>query len=159
MGAGTKVAGGAGAKARFAAALAFASELLLLWVLPGMFVAWPLVGSFVLLAAVCQGLLAASLFFGPGRWTIRFGLLLNATIVFAWAATRVGGFPALFGFARLPVEPVGLVATIIEIVLWVLLLKIGRGLKTEPKNRRAMRKHSIKETERNSRNDGFVVKG
>jgi hypothetical protein len=136
MGAVTKVAGGAGAKARFAAALALASELLLLWALPGEFAARPLTGSFVFLAAVGQGMLTASLLVNPGRWTIRFGLLLNATIVFAWAATRVAGFPALLGFVRLPVEPVGLVATIIEIVLWVLLLNIGRGLKTERKKRR-----------------------
>ena len=148
MGAGTKVAGGAGAKARYAAALAFASQLLHLWVLPGTFVARPLTGSFVFLAAVCQGLLAASLLFGPGRWAVRFGLLLNATIVLAWAATRVAGFPALFGFVRLPVEPVGLVATIIEISLLVLLLQIGRGLKTERKAARAMKKRSIRETER-----------
>ena len=134
MGAGTKVSGGAGAKARLAAALAFASQLVHLWVLPEAFVARPLTGSFVLLAAVCQGMLAASLLFGPGRWTIRFGLLLNATIVLAWAATRFAGFPALFGFARLPVEPMGLVATLIEIALLVLLVKIGRGLKMGRKN-------------------------
>ena len=146
MGAGTK---DVGARARFAAALAFASQLLHLWVLLEAFVARPLIASFVLLAAVCQGLLGASLLFGSGRWTIRFGLLLNATIVLSWAATRVAGFPALFGFARLPVEPVGLVTTVIEIALLILLLKIGRGLKSEPKRaERAMRKLSIRETER-----------
>ena len=146
MGAGTK---DVGARARFAAALAFASQLLHLWVLPEAFVARPLTGSFILLAAVGQGLLGASLLFGPGRWAVRLGLLLNATIVLAWTATRVAGFPALFGFARLPVEPVGLVTTVIEIALLILLLKIGRGLKTEPKRaERAMRKLSIRETER-----------
>ena len=146
MGAGTK---DVGARARFAAALAFASQLLHLWVLPEAFVARPLTGSFILLAAVGQGLLGASLLFGPGRWAVRLGLLLNATIVLAWTATRVAGFPALFGFARLPVEPVGLVTTVIEIALLILLLKIGRGLKTEPKRaERAMRKLNIRETER-----------
>jgi hypothetical protein len=138
MGATTKVAGGAGAKAHYAAALAFASQLIHLWVLPGEFAARPLVGSFVFLAAVGQGMLAASLLVNPGRWTIRFGLLLNATMVLAWAATRVAGFPALFGFARLPVEPVGLVAAVIEIALLVLLLEIGRRLKTERKKRRVL---------------------
>ena len=146
MGAGTK---DVEARARFAAGLAFASQLLHLWVLLEAFVARPLTGSFILLAAVCHGLLGASLLFGPGRWTIRFGLLLNATIVLSWAATRVAGFPALFGFVRLPVEPVGLVTTVIEIALLILLLKIGRGLKSEPKRaERAMRKLSIRETER-----------
>ena len=146
MGVGTK---DVGARTRFAAALAFASQLLHLWVLLEAFVARPLTASFVLLAAVCQGLLGSSLLFGPGRWMIRFGLLLNATIVLSWAATRVAGFPALFGFERLPVEPVGLVTTVIEIALLILLLKIGRGLKTEPKRaERAMRKLNIRETER-----------
>jgi len=127
---------------RFAAALAFASQLIHLWVLPGAFVARPLTGSFVFLAAVCQGLLAASLLFGPGRWAVRFGLLLNATIVLAWTATRVAGFPALFGFARMPVEPVGLVATVIEIALLVLLLNIGHGLKAERKGRRVRKERT-----------------
>ena len=145
MGAGTK---DVGARARFAAALAFASQLLHLWVLPEAFVARPLTGSFILLAAVGQGLLGASLLFGPGRWAVRLGLLLNATIVLAWTATRVAGFPALFGFARLPVEPVGLVATLIEIALLVLLLKIGRRLNTERKEAaRVMRERSTTETE------------
>jgi len=130
MGARTKVAG---AKARYAAALALASQLLHLWVLPEAFVTRPLTGSFIFLAAVGQGLLGASLLSSPGRWTIRFGLLLNATIVLAWAATRVAGFPALFGFARLPVEPVGLMATFIEIALLALLLRLGREQETERK--------------------------
>ena len=138
MDATTKVAGDAVAKARYAATLAFASQLIHLGVLPGEFAARPLTGSLVLLAAVCQGLLAASLLFGPGRWAVQFGLLLNATIVFAWAVTRVAGFPALFGFARLPVEPVGLVAAVIEIALLGLLLGIGRGLKTGRKKRRVL---------------------
>ena len=145
MGAGTK---DVGARARFAAALAFASQLLHLWVLPEAYLARPLTGSFILLAAVGQGMLGASLLFGPGRWAVRFGLLLNATIVLAWAATRVAGFPALFGFVRLPVEAVGLVATVIEISLLVLLLRIGRRLKTEERAVRAMRKQSIGETKR-----------
>jgi hypothetical protein len=93
MGAGTKDAGDTGVKACFAAALSFASQLIHLWVLPGAFVARPLTASFVLLAVVCQGLLGVSLLFGPGRWVVRFGLLLNATIVFAWAVTRGAGFP------------------------------------------------------------------
>jgi hypothetical protein len=46
------------------------------------------------------------------------------------------------------VEPVGLAATVIEISLLVSLLRIVRGLKTEQKAARAMRKQSIGETER-----------
>jgi hypothetical protein len=136
LGTSKKVPRKAEGTARHAAALAFASELLLLWALPGEFATRPLTGSFVFLAAVGQGLLAASLLFGPGRWTIRFGLLLNATIVLAWAATRVAGFPALLGFARLSAQPVGLIATVVGIVLLALLLRIGDGPKAERKKRR-----------------------
>jgi hypothetical protein len=121
---------------RVAAALAFASELLLLRALPGEFATRPLVGSFVFLAAIGQGMLAASLLINPGRWTIRFGLLLNTTIMLAWAATRLAGFPALLGFVRLPVEPLGLVATFFEVALVISLLKVGRELKTKRARRR-----------------------
>jgi hypothetical protein len=128
MGDGTKVAG---ARTRFAAVLAFASELLLLWALPGEFAVRPLVGSFVFLAAVGQGLLAARLLLGPGRWAVRLGMLLNTIIVFVWMVTRFWGFPAAVGFAQLPVEPLGLAATMAEVALIVLLARIGRHAKKE----------------------------
>jgi hypothetical protein len=136
MGAATKVAGDVRSMARYAAALAFESQLIHLWVLLGEFAVRPLVGSFVFLAAVGQGMLGASLIFGPGRWAVRFGLLLNATIVLAWAATRVAGFPALLGFVRLPAEPLGLVTTFLEVALVISLLKVGRELKTKGTRRR-----------------------
>jgi hypothetical protein len=119
---------------RVAAALAFAAQLVHLWILPGHFAARPLVGAFVFLAAVCEGLLAARLLLGPGRWAVRLGILLNATIVFVWIVTRFWGFPAAVGFARLPVEPLGLAATVAEIALIVLLAGIGRHVKKERKN-------------------------
>ena len=36
----------------------------------------------IFLIAACKGLLAVSLLFGPGRWTVRFGFLLNLFVVF-----------------------------------------------------------------------------
>jgi hypothetical protein len=116
---------------RVAAALAFVSQLVYLWILPGEFAARPLVGAFVFLAAVCEGLLAASFLLGPGRWTVRLGILLNATIVFVWIVTRFWGIPAAVGFAQLPVEALGLAATVAEIALIVLLAKIGRHARKE----------------------------
>jgi hypothetical protein len=77
-----------------AAALACASQFTHLWILPEEFAIRPLVGAFVLLAAIFQGLLAVSLLFVPGRWMLRFGILLNATIAFVWVMTRFWGFPA-----------------------------------------------------------------
>jgi hypothetical protein len=114
-----------------AAALAFVSQLAYLWSLPGEFVIRPLVGAFVLLAAIFQGLLAVSLFFGPGRWMLRFGILLNATIAFVWVMTRFWGFPAAVGFARLPVEPLGLVTTAVEVELIVLLVRLRKNQNKE----------------------------
>ena len=122
---------------RVAAALAFSSQLIYLWTLPVEFAARPLSGLFVLLAAMGQGLLAVGLLFGPGKWTVRFGLVLNAEIVVAWSATRVAGFPPLLGFARLPIEPLGLITTGVEIALLVLLIRVGRRMKTQPNRRRA----------------------
>ena len=75
-----------GAALRYpAASLAFASELIHLWVLPGQFVAAMLPGLFFLLVAACQVLLAVSLLFGPRRWTLRFGILLNLFVNFGLA--------------------------------------------------------------------------
>jgi hypothetical protein len=116
---------------RVAAALAFASQLIHLWILPGEFAARPLVGALVFLAAVCEGLLIASLLLVPGRWAVRLGILLNAIIVFVWIVTRFWGFPAAVGFVRLPVEPLGLAATVAEGALIVLLARIGRRAKKE----------------------------
>jgi hypothetical protein len=87
----------------------------------------------VFLAAVCQGLLAASLLLSPGRWPVRLGILLNVTIVFVWIVTRFWGFPPAIGFARLPVESLGLAATVAEVALIVLLVGIARHAKTERK--------------------------
>lgn len=120
-----------------AAALAFASQLIHLWILPGEFVVRPLSGSLILLIAACQGFLAVSLLFGPGRWMVRFGILINICVVLTWTVTRFFGFPALLGFSRLPIEPLNLTATVAEIILIVLLLKIGRDLKTTRRERRA----------------------
>jgi hypothetical protein len=116
---------------RVAAALAFASQLLLLWVLPQEFATRPLTGSFVLLAAVCQGMLAARLLLGPARWAVRLGILLNATIVFVWIVTRFWGFPAAVGFMRLPMEPLGLAATAGELALVVLLVRLRKNQNKE----------------------------
>lgn len=119
-----------------AAALAFTSQLIHLWLLLGEFVVRPLSGSCILLVAICQGLLAVSILFGTGRWMVRFGILINTCVVLAWIVTRFLGFPALLGFARLPVEPLNLIATVSEIMLIVLLFGIGRDLKAARKERR-----------------------
>ena len=70
-----------------------------------------------------------SLLFGPGRWTVRLGIFLNACVVLTWVVTRFFGFPALLGFTRLPVEPLNVTAAVSELVLVVLLFGIGREIK------------------------------
>lgn len=113
-----------------AAALSFAAQLIHLWVLPEHYLMWNTAGLFFLLVAACQGALAVSLLFGPGKWTVRLGLLLNLFVIFIWAFTRTVGIPAWIGaFIREPVGPLDLAATTAELALVVLLLKLRQDRK------------------------------
>src|SRR4028119_1309540 len=114
---------------RLAAALAFVSQGIHLWVLPGQLVAAMPPGVFFLLVAVGQGRLGASLLFGGGRWTARFGILLNVFVVLVWLLTRAVSIPQLFEPIKLPVEGLGAAATFIEVVLVVSLMRLGRSLR------------------------------
>src|SRR5215208_2742342 len=100
-----------------AAGLALVSELIHLWVVPGQLVAAMLPGTFFLLVVISQGLLAVSLLFGAGRWTLRFGILLNLFVVLVWLLTRLVSVPELFAPVRLPVAGLDLVATAAEVAL------------------------------------------
>ena len=119
-----------------AAALAFASELIHLWVVPGQLVAAMLPGAFFLLLAACQGFLGASLLFGAGKWTLRLGILLNASVVLVWTLTRLVSVPEIFEPLRLPVDGLGAAATAAEVALLVLLFKLRRSLPRRGKDRR-----------------------
>ena len=128
-----------GAALRYSAAgLALVSELIHLWVLPGQFVVAMLPGIFFLLVAMSQGLLAASLLFGPGRWTLRFGILLNLFVVLVWMLTRLVRVPELFEPIRLPADALDLAATVVEVLLLVLLVMLRR--QTPPKKRKRRRR-------------------
>ncbi len=122
---------------RFAAALAFASQGVHLWVLPGQLAEAMLPGVFFFLVAVGQGLLGASLLFGGGRWTARFGILLNVSVVLVWLLTRAVSIPQLFEPIKLPVEGLGATATFIEVVLVVSLMRLGRSLRRKKRLERA----------------------
>jgi hypothetical protein len=117
--------------------MAFASELIHLWVLPGQLVTAMLPGAFFLLVAACQGLLGASLLFGAGMWTLRLGILVNASVVLVWMLTRLVSVPEIFEPLRLPVEGLGAFATAAEVALLGLLFKLRRGLPRRGKGRRA----------------------
>ncbi len=119
-----------------AASLAFASELIHLWVVPGQLVAAMLPGVFFFLVAAGQGLLGASLLFGPGRWALRFGLLLNLFVIFVWLLPRVVSVPELFEPLRLPVEGLGAIATAAEAALVVLLVGLRRSVPPKRRKRR-----------------------
>jgi hypothetical protein len=119
-----------------AAALAFASELIHLWVLPGQFVVAMVPGLFFLLVAMSQGLVAVSLLFGRGRWTLRFGILLNLFIVLVWLLTRLVSVPELFEPIRLPVGGLDLAATAVEVLLLVLLVTLRRQPPPKKRKRR-----------------------
>ena len=120
-----------------AAALAFASQLIHLWVLPGQLVAAVLPGAFFFLVAAGQDLLGASLLFGAGRWAPRLGLLLNASAVIVWTLTLLVSVPGLFEPLRLPVDGLGLLATATEVTLVVLLVRLTRRLPPTKRGRRS----------------------
>lgn len=112
---------------RYAAiTLAFASEFAHLWFLPEELIMRPFVGGFIFLAAVLQGLFAVSLLFGASRRMVRFGIQLNTATVLGWIVTR---------FWVLPVEPLGLAVTVVEVALIVLLFRLRRDLKAERERR------------------------
>ncbi len=130
---------------RYAAALAFTSELIHLWVLPEQYAIWGGRGIFFLAVAACQGALAVSLMFGPGRRTLTWGILLNLFVVFVWAFTRLVSVPELFAPVRLPVGGLDLAATAAEVALVVLLVRLRRSL--PPKRRwRRVRREARRET-------------
>jgi hypothetical protein len=138
-----------GAALRYpAAVLALVSEVIHLWVLPGQFVVAMLPAIFFLLVAMSQGLLAVSLLFGPGRWTLRFGILLNLFVVFVWAFTRVVSVPELFEPVRLPVGGLDLAATVAEVALVVLLVRLRSSLPPKKRRRRVRRGTPIETVER-----------
>jgi hypothetical protein len=120
-----------------AAALAFASQGIHLWVLPGQLAAAMLPGIFFFLVAVGQGFLGASLLFGGGRWTARFGVLLNVFVILVWLLTRAVSIPQLFEPIKLPVEGLGAAASLVEIALVVALLRLGRSLRRQKRFERA----------------------
>ena len=115
-----------------AAGLSFLAQLIHLWALPEHYLMWDTAGYFFLFVATCQGALGVSLLFGPGRWTLRLGILLNLFVVFVWAFTRTVGIPAWVGvFMREPVGVLDLSATAAEIALVVLLVRLRRDLRKE----------------------------
>lgn len=118
-----------------AASLAFVSELVHLWVLPGQLVA-VVPGVFFFLVAVGQGLLGTSLLFGGSRRTLGFGILLNLFVILVWLFTRVVSVPGLFEPLRLPVEGLGAVATAIEVALVFLLVRLRRSVPPKKRKRR-----------------------
>ena len=122
---------------RLSAALAFVSQGIHLWVLPGQLTAAMPPGVFFFLVAVGQGLLGASLLFGGGRWTARFGVLLNVFVVLVWLLTRAVSIPQLFEPIKLPVEGLGAAATFVEVALVVSLMRLGRSLRRKKKPERA----------------------
>jgi hypothetical protein len=122
---------------RLAAALAFVSQGIHLWVLPGQLVAAMPPGVFFFLVAVGQGLLGASLLFGGGRWTARLGILLNVFVVLVWLLTRAVSIPQLFEPIKLPVEGLGAAASFVEVALVVSLMRLGRFLRRKKRLERA----------------------
>jgi hypothetical protein len=111
-----------------AAALALGAQLVHLWVLPEQYAIWVGRGVFFFVIAACQGALAVSLLFEPGRKTFTWGVLLNLFVVFVWGFTRVAGLPAWTVLMPLPVGALDLTATAAELALVALLVRLRRDL-------------------------------
>ena len=107
-----------------AAVLAFTSQAIHLSILPETFVVTLLPGFFFLFVGVAQGLLGVSLLLGSGRWTPRLGIPFNLLIVALWIITRVVSLPAITGSAQSSVGLLGIGATVAEVTLVVLLLRL-----------------------------------
>jgi hypothetical protein len=107
-----------GTRLRWAAAgLAFVAELTHLWAFAHGFAVFPTRGLPLLPVAAVQGILAVRLLFGAGRWTIGFGIVFNVAVALGWAFTRSVGVPSGGVLVRMPVGPLDLVATAIEVAL------------------------------------------
>ena len=107
-----------------AAVLAFTSQSIHLWMLPEAFMITLLPGVFYFSVAVGQGLLGVRLLFEIGRWTRRLGIALNVVLPLIWILTRIVPLAALTGSTRLPIELLGIIATIVELTLVGLLLRV-----------------------------------
>lgn len=117
-----------------AAGLAFASQFIHLWSIPGQFVAASVPAGFFFLVAIGQGLLGGSLLFGARRLAIWLGILSNVWIVFVWCVTSFIPIPTLLEPMRLPFDGIGAIATVVEVALVVVLLRLRKYVL--PKKRR-----------------------
>lgn len=126
-------------RVRIAAWLAFAAELGHLaaaWIeAPG----WPLISGFHVTMACFLGLIFAGLLKPePRARTIRRATILAVVVPVLYILTRTLGLPTYVTFTRLPVDPVGVVVTVIELALAVLLIvrparwKLGRSAAPTP---------------------------
>lgn len=107
-----------------AAACAFLSQAIHLWVLPGELVLSILSGLFFFTVAVGQGLLGVSLLFHPGKWAYRLGILLNSIIVLTLVAMHMISLPNITGAHQHSLGLLEVTAAFSEILLIFLLVKL-----------------------------------
>ena len=106
------------------AGLAFTLQAIHLSLVPESVVITLLPGVFFLAVAIGQGLLGVSLLFDSGRWTRRAGIVFNSLLVVIWVLTRLVPLAALTGSTRLPIEPLGIAAVVVELTLVGLLFRL-----------------------------------
>lgn len=106
--------------------MAFAAELIHLWAVTQEFTVFPTRGLPLIPIAACQGVLAVSLMFEPGKWMLGFGCLFNLLAASLWAFTRIVGVPSGEVLVRMPVGVADLAVTVMEVLLVVLLVKLMR---------------------------------
>ncbi len=105
-----------------AAALAFTSQAIHLWLMPDKIVFAFLPGILFLVVSIGQGLLGVRLLFGPGTWMIRFGILFNLLIASAWVLTRLVSFPNVTGAVDPQIGVIELTAAVTAVGIVILLV-------------------------------------
>ena len=113
----------------FVGALAFVVELLYLWIAAEALLFWPVHGAFFAVVAIGQGLLGAKLVFGPGRWTLRLGILFNASIIVLWGIARAieTAFPVWILAVRSPFEILEYIVIALVLLLLISLIWLSRS--------------------------------
>ncbi|GAB2949099.1 hypothetical protein GCM10027280_42170 [Micromonospora polyrhachis] len=110
-------------RTRIAAGLALAAEFGHLAAAWTEAVAWPLLSGCHIVVAVGFGLVFAGLWKpSPRRRWLHTARVLALMLPAMWLFTRTIGVPTYLTFTRLAVDPVGVVVTVIEVALVVVLL-------------------------------------
>jgi len=108
-------------RVRLAAVLVLAAELGHLLAILNEWPLWEVRGAFHTVAAVAQGLLAASLLVGPGHKALRRGAILNLLLAVLWLFSRTMGIPSIVTLQRLPIGVLDALTAAVEVAAAIVI--------------------------------------